>query len=109
MITIFILLILILISYYFVNSKEHFITTNPKGTKITYEGDAIRYTCGDNQVIHDDIDVEIKSSNVLDASIKLKTKKILTPGDNQGDVHYSDGKKSNKIQCKCKKCGAAAC
>ena len=55
MISSFILLILILISYYFVNSKEHLISTIPGGQKITYEGDAIRYTCGDtDQVIHND-------------------------------------------------------
>ena len=99
MIISFILLILILISYYFVNSKEHLISTNSDGKKITYEGDTIRYTCGDtDQVIHNDdtpSDV-IQSSHILDASIELN------PSDNQGDVYYGTGNTANKIQCKCK-------
>ena len=99
MIISFILLILILISSYFVNSKEHLISTNPGGQKITYEGDAIRYTCGDtDQVIHNDQGGVIQSSHILDASIELN------PSDNQGDVYYGTDSTStaNKIQCKCK-------
>ena len=99
MISSFILLILILISYYFVNSKEHLISTNSDGKKITYEGDVIRYTCGDtDQVIHNDDtpSAVIQSSHILDASIELN------PSDNQGDVYYGTGNTANKIQCKCK-------
>jgi hypothetical protein len=102
MISSFILLILILISYYFVNSKEHLISTIPGGKKITYEGDAIRYTCGDtDQVIHNDQGGVIQPKHQLDASIKLN------PSDNQGDVQYISnihpgGGSANKIQCKCK-------
>ena len=93
MIISFILLILILISYYFVNSKEHLISIIPGGQKITYEGDAIRYTCGDTaQVIHNEQGEVIKQYHQLDASIKL------------GDVYYGTDSTStaNKIQCKCK-------
>ena len=78
MISSFILLILILISYYFVNSKEHLISTIPGGKKITYEGEAVRYTCGDTeQVIHNDQGEVIQPKHQLDASIKLN------PSDNQ--------------------------